>query len=142
MEQRLTIITLAVADVKASTAFYETCFGWVKTEDSNAFISFFKLNGILLALYERRALAKDANASPSGEGFRGFTLAHNTRSEVEVDQLIAKLREKGVAIVKEPQRVEWGGYSAYISDLDGHLWEIAYNPFLPLDDKGMVGGQS
>jgi predicted lactoylglutathione lyase len=139
MEQRLTIITLAVKDVYLATAFYEDCFGWEKTADSNANISFFNLNGILLALYERSALAEDANTTPAGEGFPSFTLAHNTRSEAEVDQLVSSLRAKGATVQKEAQRVEWGGYSAYVKDLDGYLWEIAFNPFLSLDHKGMVG---
>ena len=138
MEQRLTIITLGVSDLKNSTVFYETKFGWEKSKISNEYISFFTLNGIQLALYERNELAKDATVNPNGNGFKGFTIAYNTKSEKEVDQLITELRAKGVKIIKEPQKVNWGGYSSYVSDVDGYLWEIAYNPYLPLDNKGNI----
>ncbi len=138
MEQRLTIITLGVTDLNKSTDFYENQFGWKKSELSNEYISFFNLNGIQLSLYERNELAKDATVNHEGNGFKGFTIAYNTKSEKEVDQLIAELRAKGVKIIKEPQKVEWGGYSSYISDLDDNLWEIAFNPFLPLDENGNV----
>jgi len=138
MEQRLTIITLGVSNLKKSTDFYETKFGWKKSELSNEYISFFTLKGIQLALYERSELAKDATVNSNGNGFKGFTLAHNVKSEKEVDHLVAKLKEQGVEIIKEPQKVNWGGYSSYVSDLDGNLWEIAYNPYLELDKDGNV----
>ncbi len=138
MEQRLTIITLGVSDLKKSTEYYESKFGWKKSESSNKYISFFTLNGIQLALYNKNELAEDATVNSDGKGFKGFTLAYNTRSEKEVDQKIDKLREKGVEIIKNPQKVFWGGYSSYVSDLDGNLWEIVFNPFLELDEKGNV----
>jgi len=138
MEQRLTIITLGVSDIKKSTDFYETKFGWGKSESSNEYISFFTLNGIQLAIYERNELAEDATVNSKGNGFKGFTISYNTKSEKEVDDLIEKLRAKGVEIVKEPQKVNWGGYSSYISDLDRNLWEIAFNPYLKLDKKGNI----
>ena len=140
MEQRLTIITLGVADLKESTQFYESKFGWKKSEASNEHISFFTLNGILLSLYGRNELAEDATVDATGNGFKGFTIAHNARSEKEVDQTIKALRDKGVKIIKEPQKASWGGYSSYVSDLDGNLWEIAFNPYLKLDDKGNIAG--
>lgn len=139
MEQRLTIVGLGVANIVTATQFYETAFGWKKTEASNDNISFFKLNGILLSLYNTEKLAEDATVPSNGSGFRGFSLAHNLRSKKEVDELISQLRNKGVTIVKEPQEVFWGGYSSYVSDPDGNLWEIAYNPYLKLDDFGDVG---
>ncbi|MEO0527763.1 MAG: VOC family protein [Bacteroidota bacterium] len=138
MEQRLTIITLGVADLKRATDFYQIQFGWKKSNASNPHISFFTLNGMLLSLYERNELAKDATVNSEGSGFKGFTIAYNARSEKEVDTIIEKLRKKGVSIIKEPQKVNWGGYSSYISDLDGNLWEIAFNPFLTLDERGNV----
>ena len=138
MEQRLTIITLGVSDLKKSTDFYENKFGWKKSELSNEYISFFTLNGIQLALYGRNELAKDATVDSNGNGFKGFTISYNTKSEKEVDQLINKLKNEGVEIIKEPQKTDWGGYSSYISDLDGNLWEIAFNPYLPLDKNGNV----
>ena len=135
----MTIITLGVQDLKASAQFYESCFGWEPTTTSNDDIRFFQLNGILLSLYPVDKLAEDAEVEiPELSGFRPNTLAYNARSEEEVDDLIEELREKGVPIVKEPQKVFWGGYSSYISDVDGNLWEIAFNPYLPLDDNGNV----
>lgn len=130
MEQRITFFTLGVNDLKASTGFYETNFGWKRSPMSSENIVFFDLNGIHLSLYNRKALAEDATVEEAGGGFKGFTLAHNVGSEKEVDELIEDLRNKGVKIVKEPQKVFWGGYSSYISDPDENLWEIAFNPYL------------
>ena len=93
MEQRLTIVTLGVNDLKKATAFYENVFGWKKTSASNADISFFHLNGMELALFNKTEWAKDANVDPAGTGFKGFTLAYNTRSEKEVDSLFDNLEK-------------------------------------------------
>lgn len=138
MEQRLTIITLGVRDLKASTLFYEEQFGWSKLDSSNEDITFFQLNGILLSLYSSKKLAEDARVNSSGEGFKCFTIAFNARSEEEVDTIFLKMRSRRVKIVKEPEKVFWGGYSGYIADPDDNLWEIAYNPFLKMDEKGNV----
>ena len=133
MEQRMTFITLGVQDLNESIDFYENKFGWKRSELSNESIIFYELKGIHLALYVREELAKDATVDPSGDGFKSFTMAHNTRSEKEVDDLIESLRKQGVQVIKEPQKVFWGGYSSYIADPDGNLWEIAFNPFLKMD---------
>ena len=130
MEQRITFMTLGVNDLKVSTDFYENVFGWKRSEMSNDDMILYQLNGILIALYPRVALANDATVDSTGDGFKGFTFSHNVWSEKEVDYLIESLRNKGVKIVKEPQKVFWGGYSSYIADPDGNLWEIAFNPFL------------
>lgn len=136
MEQRATIIGLGVKHLKVATKFYQEQFGWKLMALSNESISFFQLNGILLSLYPREKLAEDAKVSPKGSGFKGFTLAYNTTSKEEVDALFEDLERKGVRIVKQPEEVIWGGYSGYIADPDDNLWEIAYNPFLPLDENG------
>lgn len=130
MEQRITLLTLGVADLQVSANFYEKILGWKRSPMSSENIVFFELNGVLLSLYNREALAEDATVDAAGSGFKGFTLAHNLGSETEVDNLINDLRGKGVTIVKEPQKVFWGGYSSYFADPDGNLWEVAYNPFL------------
>ena len=129
----MTFITLGVKDLNQSIDFYESKFGWKRSELSNENIIFYELNGIHLALYDREKLAKDATVDPSGHGFRSFTMAYNARSEKEVDDLIESLRQQGVQVIKEPQKVFWGGYSSYIADPDGNLWEIAFNPFLKMD---------
>jgi len=84
-------------------------------------------------IVSREKLAKDVNVDPLGNGFRSFTMAYNTRSEKEVDNLIENLRKQGVQVIKEPQKVFWGGYSSYIADPDGNLWEIAFNPYLKIE---------
>jgi catechol 2,3-dioxygenase-like lactoylglutathione lyase family enzyme len=138
MEQRVTIITLGVSDLKKSIEFYEGNFGWKRLSSSTEDIAFFYLNGIELALFGKSELAKDATVDNDGKGFKGITLAYNTRSEIEVDEIIKRLKAKGVKIVKEPAKVFWGGYSSYISDPDGNLWEIVFNPYLQLDEKGNI----
>ena len=132
----MTILTIGVSDLPTMTAFYEDVFGWKKTAESNEGISFFKLNGILLSLYPRYKLAEDAGVSSEANGFKGFTLAYCTRTKDEVDQFISELSAKGVLIVKAPEEAFWGGYSSYVADPDGNLWEIAYNPFLNMDEAG------
>ena len=136
MEQRVTIFGLGVTDLEVSNKFYKEKFGWKLMDSSNESISFFQLNGILLSLYPLEKLAEDAKVSSEGSGFKGFTLAYNTRSKEEVDSLFDDLKRKGVRIVKQPEEVFWGGYSGYIADPDDNLWEIAFNPFLSLDEKG------
>tara|TARA_R110002051_G_scaffold243495_1_gene303521 strand:- start:50 stop:469 length:420 start_codon:yes stop_codon:yes gene_type:complete len=138
MEQRLSIITLGVANLKNATDFYVDKFGWEKSSFSNENISFFVLNGIQLALFERTELAKDAGLNSEGTGFKAMTIAYNTRSKIEVDELILSLKNKGVKILKEPVDTNWGGYSSYIADLDNNVWEIAYNPYVKMDKQGNI----
>ena len=132
MQQHINFITLGVADLAASRRFYREVFGWQETADSNENIAFFQAGGALLfALFGCDALAHDAELPAAhSSGFPRFTLAHNVGSEAEVDVLFAELAAKQVTIFKPPQKVFWGGYSGYIADPDGFLWEIAYNPFL------------
>ena len=104
----MTFLTLGVKDLNQSIDFYENKIGWKRSELSNESIIFYEINGIHLALYDREELAKDATVDPSGNGFRSFTMAYNTRSEKEVDDLIESLRKQGVQVIKEPQKVFWG----------------------------------
>lgn len=130
MEQRITFLTLGVADLSASIDFYENKFGWTRSEMSNDDFIVFSLEGFRLALYPRHELAADATVSAGGSGFRAFSMSYNVDTEVAVDELVNVLRSRGVLVLKEPQKVFWGGYSCYVADPDGNLWEIAYNPFL------------
>lgn len=133
MEQRLTFLTLGVENLETAVDFYENKLDWNRSRMSNEHLIIFKLNDLNLALYSKSNLAKDATVNSQGSGFKGFTISHNLNSEQEVNSLIEKLRKKGVKILKEPQKVYWGGYSSYIVDPDQNLIEIAYNPFLEND---------
>ncbi|MCE9644847.1 MAG: VOC family protein [Chloroflexi bacterium] len=135
MNQHLHIITLGVSNFEISQKFYTEILGW-KTSRPQEGIAFFQAGGVVLAIYPRNELAQDAMVSPQGSGFAGFTIAYNAGSESEVDEIISDLRSKGVKIAKEPQKVFWGGYSSYFADPDDHLWEVAYNPFIPFDENG------
>ena len=131
MEQHINYITLGVADLAESRRFYREVFGWQETADSNENIAFFQAgNALLLALFGKTALAHDAQIPEQSSGFPRFTLAHNVGSEAEVNALFAGFAAKNTNIIKAPQKVFWGGYSGYLADPDGFLWEIAFNPFL------------
>jgi catechol 2,3-dioxygenase-like lactoylglutathione lyase family enzyme len=132
MEQRMNYITLGVSDLKTSRNFYENVFGWKPLPASDENIVFFQLNQIILGLFPDHSLAEDAGVDATGTGFKKFSLAHNVRSEKEVDELFADLESKGATVIKRPAKVFWGGYSSYIADPDGNLWEIAFNPFLEI----------
>lgn len=138
MTPRINLVTLGVADVAAARAFYER-LGLKASSAGNDNITFFDLNGVVLALFGHAALADDA-AMLAGEPpvFRGVTLAWNAASEASVDAIIEHARRAGAKIVKPPHKVFWGGYSGYFGDPDGHLWEVAYNPFFPIDDSGRI----
>lgn len=137
MEQRMSIIGLGVRDLSVSRKFYTETMGWRETDHPGSEnIAFIQLNGIALSLYPRDALAEDAKISPDGSGFAGISLAHNTRSKDEVDEILASIESKGGNIVKPAEEVFWGGYSGYFSDPDNYLWEVAWNPFATVDDDG------
>ncbi len=138
MKQKINLITLGVKDLKASLAFYEGGLGWQKSEQSQESVAFFQLNGLILSLFNRRSLAEDATVEDSPTGFSALTLAYNTESEEEVNQVIETVRKLGARILKEPQKVFWGGYSAYFADPDGHIFEVAFNPYFPMNEKGEV----
>ena len=136
MNQHVHIITLGVRDFKKSVEFYSNTLGWKAASGSNEDIAFFQAGGVVFAIYPREKLAEDAMISPEGSGFAGFTLAYNAHSEAEVDEIINDLKSNGVKIVKEPQKVFWGGYSSYFADPDDYRWEVAYNPFFQFDENG------
>lgn len=127
MEPRISMITLGVRNLAKATDFYERGLGLPRME-SPPEVAFFTLNGTWLGLYGREALAEDATVPAEGSGFESFALAHNVRSEEEVDDVMDKAVAAGATQVKAPRKTSWGGYSGYFSDPDGHLWEIAHNP--------------
>lgn len=128
----ISIVTLGVDDLAASTTFYEK-LGWTNTTASQESVTFLQGHGVVLGLYGRAALADDAQVENTPAGFRGTSLAQNLRDEASVDAFFAHAIASGASVVKEPEKVFWGGYSGYFADLDGHLWEIAYNPFFQGD---------
>ena len=140
MQPRISLITLGVADLAGATAFY-TRLGFARSSASNDHVTFMKAGGLVLSLFDRRALAEDVGLAPDADapaGFAGVTLAHNVSSEAQVDVVLAEAVAAGARLIKPGQKVFWGGYSGYFADLDGHLWEVAHNPFFPLDNQGQV----
>lgn len=136
MDQHLHLVTLGVRDFEKSKNFYAETLGWKLSGASQDDVAFFQAGGVVFGIYPREKLAEDALVSSEGQGFSGFTLAYNARSESEVDEIISDLKSKGVKIIKEPQKVFWGGYSSYFADPDDFYWEVAYNPFFPFDENG------
>lgn len=128
MKPRISMITLGVEDLVKSVQFYRDGLGFPQM-DSPPEVAFFTLNGSWLGLYGRTALAEDAAVAAAGNGFKGFTLAHNVASESEVDHIIAQALAAGATLTRAARQTSWGGYAGYFQDPDGHLWEIAYNPF-------------
>jgi hypothetical protein len=137
MEQRVSIITLGVADLDRSRKFYER-LGWQPSLPDTEEIVFFQAGGIALALFPRANLAKDAQISDDGRGFGGVALAYNARSRDEVDSVLAEAKAAGAKSLKPAQNAFWGGYSGYFSDPDGFLWEIAWNPSFPIAEDGSI----
>lgn len=138
MRQKLSIVTLGVSDLNRSRIFYEDGLGWKPSSASQESIIFFDLGGVGLALFPLDELAKDAAVSPARSGFAGITLAHNARSIAEVDAVLQTAERAGAKLIKQAQQVFWGGYSGYFADPDGYLWEVAWNPFIEIDEKGAL----
>lgn len=137
MDARISLITLGVADVARARAFYES-LGWKASGASQDEVAFFQAGGMALGLFSRAALAEDAHLTDTGGSFGGITLAQNMASEEAVDQLLEEAKRAGARILKPAQKVFWGGYSGYFADLDGHPWEVAYNPGFRLEADGSL----
>jgi catechol 2,3-dioxygenase-like lactoylglutathione lyase family enzyme len=138
MDQRLTIVTLGVADLDRSRAFYLDGLGWSEVDQPSAEIVFIQMPSMVLGLYGIDDLAEDIGVPPpaGGPSMGGVTLAYNTSSEAETDEALATAVGAGAKLVKEAQKVFWGGYSGYFADPDNHLWEVTFNPFTLPDDAG------
>lgn len=137
MRQTISFITLGVGDLAVSRAFY-AALGWRESSGSQPEIAFFKAGSVVFGLFQRAALAADANVSPAGSGFSGFTLAHNVASQEEVNHLLGEAAALGASVVQPAGKVVWGGYRGHFADPDGFLWEVCWNPFFPLDAAGNV----
>ena len=138
MQPRINLVTLGVTDMSAERSFYER-LGFKASSAGNADVTFFDANELVFGLFGHDALAADAHlpASPP-PAFRGVTLAWNAASEAAVDKIMTHAKKCGAKIAKPAQKVFWGGYSGYFTDPEGHLWEVAYNPFFPLDANGRI----
>jgi catechol 2,3-dioxygenase-like lactoylglutathione lyase family enzyme len=136
MQQRLSLVTLGVADLPRARAFYEA-LGWRSRTPPEQGVVFFQSGGMVVALWGRGQLAEDSGVSDLG-GWGGVTLAHNVASPPEVDAVIEEARAAGARIAREPAETFWGGYSSVFVDPDGHPWEVAHNPRWTLGPDGSV----
>lgn len=130
MQQRLTVVTLGVDSLRRSKKFYLDGLGWNEVDQESDDIVFIQMAGMVLALYPHHGLADDIGvpATDPVDVYRGVTLAYNTESEAEVDEVLALVVECGGTLIKGAETVFWGGYSGYFADPDGHLWEVVYGP--------------
>lgn len=136
MEQRVSLVTLGVSDVRRARSFYEE-LGWVGQEVEETV--FFQSLGIALVLWSREELAADCGLTDEQvDGFGGVALAQNVRSGAEVDAVIASATRAGATVTRPPAKTFYGGYAGCFTDLDGHVWEIAHNPGFPLAPDGSI----
>ena len=140
MEQRVSLVTLGVADLARARAFYEA-LGWTTNAGPDDDVVFFQAGGAIVALWSRPSLAEDSGLEDSG-GWGGITLAHNVRSPAEVDAVLAEAESAGATIPRSGAETFWGGYSGVFHDPDGHAWEVAHNPHwtLEADGSARLGG--
>lgn len=124
---RISVITLATSDQQRSCDFYRAMLACEPQRDRSG-VTYFKLDGCWLALYPRAELARYCGVAPAGSGFEGITVSVNLASAQEVSTAVERARGAGAAVVREPGKVDWGGYIAWIADPDQHLWELVYNP--------------
>jgi len=138
MKPQISLISLGVTDLPRALHFYRDGLGWPLSRASVGDIAFFQAGGVVLALYPRVLLAADAHVSPEGSGFGGITLAHNVRQKEDVDRVLADAVAAGALLMKAAEEAEWGGYSGYFADPDGHPWEVAWNPHFPFNPDGSI----
>jgi uncharacterized protein len=136
MDQRLSVVTLGVSDLKRARAFYEA-LGWKTGAEPDDDVVFFQAGGLVVSLWSRESLAEDSAVADSG-GWGAITLAHNVGSPDEVDAVIAEAEAAGATIGRPGAETFWGGYSGVFIDPDGHPWEVAHNPHWTLEEDGSV----
>lgn len=138
MEPRLSLVTLGVTDLERAIGFYRDVVGWEPASLQDD-VAFFDLGGVILGLWPHRELAADERMAGQVPGeYHGFSLAYNARSHEEVDEIFARLAERGARISKPPVDTDWGGYSGYFADPDDHVWEVAWNPFWSVGVDGRI----
>lgn len=137
MEPRISVVTLGVDDLDRAAAFYEA-MGLERNKRFTEGVAFFQMGGLILSLFPREELARDADIDIGEPGAPSVSLAYNTRSEAEVDAILEAAEKAGGRIVKPAQTAFWGGRSGYFADPDGHLWEVAHNPDFPIDEEGRI----
>lgn len=135
--QRVTLITLGVADLARAKSFYGA-LGWTPTSEVEGNVVFYQINGMVLGFFGLGPLAKDQGRPDAQLGTGAMTLAQNFNTEAEVDAAYALALTSGATALKAPEKVFWGGYSGYFADPDGHVWELAMNPFWTLNDDGSL----
>jgi uncharacterized protein len=136
MEQRLSVVTLGVADLARARSFYEA-LGWRSRSSTELDVVFFQAGGMIVALWDHDKLAQDTGVE-RGSGFGSVTLAYNARTPQEVDAVIAQARAAGAEVTREPGETFWGGYSGVFADVDGHPWEVAHNPHWTIAADGAI----
>jgi uncharacterized protein len=136
VEPRVSLVTLGVADLARSRAFYEA-LGWRSDSKPEDGVVFFQSGGMVFGLWSRDELARDSEVDDSG-GWGGITLACNVASPADVDAFLEKARAAGARIARSGGETFWGGYNGVFVDPDGHPWEIAHNPFWTLSERGDV----
>lgn len=137
MEPRVSLITLGVGDLARSKAFYTT-LGFAASSLGGGEVVFMQAGAVALCLFPRESLACDAEVSAEGSGFRGIAIAHNVREKDQVDAVIAEAVAAGGSLAKAAHDATWGGRFGYFADPDGHLWEVAWNPYFPLSPDGAL----
>jgi predicted lactoylglutathione lyase len=136
VEQRVSLLTLGVADYERATAFY-AALGWFPVLEIEE-TAFYQANGLVFTLWSRKKLSVDMGVSDEGAHWSGIALAHNVPSPDEVHEIVEQARANGAEITREPAETFYGGYAGAFRDLDGHVWEIAHNPGFGFDEDGDI----
>jgi uncharacterized glyoxalase superfamily protein PhnB len=134
---RLSLVTLGVEDLARAIRFYEA-MGLQRRMKNAEGVAFFEAGGVVVSLFPREELAKDANVENSKSGFSGVALAYNVATEAEVELVLDAAKAAGAKILKPAQRAFWGGFYGHFADPEGHIWEVAHNPGFSFDERGAL----
>jgi predicted lactoylglutathione lyase len=136
--KRINFLTLGVRDLSRSKKFLNELFGWKDLPQPSAEVAFYDMGGWVLSLFGWDDLAKDASVAAKGDGFRGLSIASNVAEKADVATTLEKARQLGAEFVQPAHDVFWGRHTGYFRDLDGHVWEVAWNPGMPVTPDGFV----